>query len=533
MLKTLLKLRLAAVLGWLTGMGRKKSRPARSPVLRVILMGLLLIYVVGCFCFLFLMWFDTFAQAWAGTELDWLYFAMYALTGFALMFFFSIFTAKEQLFEAKDNDLLLSMPLTPGSILLSRLTGLAVINLLFELPLALPVAAAWMRSASLSGTGWLALILTTLLLPLFALAFSALFGWALAAVSRHVRRKALFSTVFSLAFLALYFYFYSKVNRAVEQLADNGAAAAERLSAARPLYWLGQAIARGDLKYLLLTAVLLLLPFLLVCLLLSRTFFATVTARPSAPRVEYKAGSMQTASPEQALFRRELSAFTASSSYMVNAGLGVVLLAVGAAALPFLKDKLYGAVSTANAPEGLLLPLLLLAVCAVICTVTITAASVSVEGGSLWIAQSLPVSSWQVLQAKLQLQQRLTLPPALLAGASVAWLTRPEAPALAACFLLPAAFVLFQARLGLIANLRHPNLNWTSESQAVKNGASIIITMLLGWGLLLLISALTYGASLLLPLGWGLLIVAGLLLAAAWLAQRWLMRRGAAIYADL
>ena len=533
MLKPLLKLRLAAAAAWFSGVGRKKNKPQKSPLARIVLMSLLLIYILACFLFLFFVWFDTLASAWAGGALGWLYFALAGLTSFAVMFFFSVFTAKEQLFEAKDNDFLLSLPLKPGSILLSRLAELYLINLLVELSVMLPVSVAWLRRAPLSGVGWLALLLTVVLLPLFSLAFSALFGWVLSLLSRRVRKKALFSTAFSLLFLAVYFYFYSQVNVFIQQLAQSGDAAAARISAVRPLYWLGRAIAEGDPGSLVLTVIFLLLPFVVAYILLSRTFIRTVTANRGTARVEYKARAMKTASPDAALLRRELNGFLSSSSYMVNAGLGLVMLAAGAVALPFFRDRLEEMAAQLAGSGSLIFILLLLAICALISLVTISAASISMEGGSLWIAQSLPVSSGQVLRAKAGLHLLLTLPAALLASLSVAWVIRLRGLELIACILLPLAFALLMGQLGLVSNLRHPNLNWTSESQAVKNGISILIIMLLGWGLMVLLAGITFVLCFVMPLGAALLVVSLLLLAAAALTCRWLSRKGAAIYESL
>ena len=44
------------------------------------------------------------------------------------------------------------------------------------------------------------------------------------------------------------------------------------------------------------------------------------------------------------------------------------------------------------------------------------APSVSLEGRTIWLVQSLPVRPWQVLRAKLQLQLVLTAVPALIAA---------------------------------------------------------------------------------------------------------------------
>ena len=48
------------------------------------------------------------------------------------------------------------------------------------------------------------------------------------------------------------------------------------------------------------------------------------------------------------------------------------------------------------------------------------APSVSLEGRTLWLVQSLPVRPWQVLRAKLQLQLVLTAVPALIAAVCAA-----------------------------------------------------------------------------------------------------------------
>lgn len=62
--------------------------------------------------------------------------------------------------------------------------------------------------------------------------------------------------------------------------------------------------------------------------------------------------------------------------------------------------------------------------CAALCTLVgmndMAAPSVSLEGKSLWLAQSLPVTSWQVLRAKLRMHLLLTAVPAALCGICMA-----------------------------------------------------------------------------------------------------------------
>lgn len=69
----------------------------------------------------------------------------------------------------------------------------------------------------------------------------------------------------------------------------------------------------------------------------------------------------------------------------------------------------------------------------------ITAPSVSLEGKNIWIVQSLPVTAWQVLRAKLNLHIVLTIPPLAILIAAVEILITPS---LIYAILIPV-FLLF------------------------------------------------------------------------------------------
>ena len=47
------------------------------------------------------------------------------------------------------------------------------------------------------------------------------------------------------------------------------------------------------------------------------------------------------------------------------------------------------------------------------------------------------------------------------------------------CAVLVILFTYFCANLGLMLGLRFPNLNWTNETMAVKQGAAVFLALLL------------------------------------------------------
>ena len=94
--------------------------------------------------------------------------------------------------------------------------------------------------------------------------------------------------------------------------------------------------------------------------------------------------------------------------WLLNCALSSLLLPVlGVVALWKAADL--RAFTAAYLPESL--PML---VCGMVCAIAtmnfITAPSVSLEGGTLWLLQSLPVAPQQVLRVKVELQLLLTLP---------------------------------------------------------------------------------------------------------------------------
>ena len=168
--------------------------------------------------------------------------------------------------------------------------------------------------------------------------------------------------------------------------------------------------------------------------------------------------------------------------------MGGILLLVGSV-YALLRHDVLAALLTQN-PElrAELLPLttgIILLLCAM---GIVTAPSVSLEGRSLWIVQSLPVEPWQVLRAKLRLHLLCVGAPALVSAVLLAAALRLGAVQAALLAALTLAFVLFGAQTGLLWGLRLPNLTWTNETAPIKQGSATALTLLTGWAAVLLLA---------------------------------------------
>ena len=248
----------------------------------------------------------------------------------------------------------------------------------------------------------------------------------------------------------------------------------------------------------------MLLPFLLVSLVLSATYLRVLSANRGFARVVYREKAAKSGSAAGALYRRELSRLLSSAPYLVNGTLGVFAMIAGAVFLA-VKGSALTALLGQLAAYGFSGPLITAGLVAALCFLstmtTLTAPSISLEGKSLWIAQSLPVSAWAVLRAKLALHLSLAVPAVLLPEAVLLLLLRPGLPEALLILLVPPLFNLLVALIGLCANLLLPNLNWVTETAAVKNSAAVLIAIFGGWLLAAIPAVLCIAVPSLPPLG--------------------------------
>lgn len=516
MLWKLTALRLRGAFRAMANRGKKKGS--------MVLMTFLMVYVVGCMGFLMYMMFDALCRPLCDLGLGWFYFGLAGLMAFALSFVGSIFSTQAQLYEARDNELLLSMPLRPGVILASRMVFLWLMDLFFGAMVLIPAFLAYSVVYDVAVGQRMAWILVCLLLPCLTLAVAALVGWGVAALtSRMARFKTLFTMLLSLGFLGAYLAIYTQIQQILARLIANAQNLADKASAVWPVYHMGLAMETGRGGSLLVTALCTLGPLLIAAFVLEKSFLSIATKKRGAARLQYKGGPQRVSGMEQALLRRERKRLGASAVYMMNSGIGLIMLVLAAAAAVWKRQELLAVLSVfpvGTAP-------LVCVTAAFICSMTsFTAPSVSLEGKSLWLIRSLPVPTWSVLWAKLRLHFNLTQPLSILSVLVLCWALEVPAAEWIAVLLPVLSLNYLMGVGGLTLNLLFPNLDWVNETAAVKQGMSVLFTILLGMATVLLGGFGFYFLSRTLSDALSLILLGLVYAAAALILHRWLKTKG-------
>ncbi len=473
MIRTLLGVRFQALAAGMTA-GKKKKGLSKGMVALYLL---LLIYVVAVFGGMMYLLFDSLVLPYHLLELDWLYFAMAGTIAFGISLFGSIFSTENQLFDAKDNDLLLSMPIPPGYILISRILPLLSINLLFCAIVMVPAMIVYALQIGFSALV-LVQVLSMVLICLLVQTFACLFGWLLHLALQKINR-AFGSFLFMVIFLGIYFGVYSQASSILNSMAASGEKIASAMESwVWPLYAMGMGCTGS--WHMLVFAIICLGAFALMYYILSVTFLKTSTRATRAPRRKAFT-KFRASTPRKAIVLKELGKFTNTPVYLTNMGLGVILIAAIPVAALIFRGKITDGIRTMEQVLPNVAQFVPVIICAVlsfgISTACIATPSVSLEGKNIWILKSMPVSPRVILQGKLALHLLLTTPVASIGGL-IMGLTFSCTPAqLVLVTLVPGLLSVFSGLLGMVTGTKWAKLDYLNEAYPCKQSLPVFISM--------------------------------------------------------
>ena len=138
MLKTLIKKQLLEINKiFFYDYRRNRPKTKQGIIVSILLYGVLLLGVLGG---LFSMLAYSMAGSMVAAGFDWLYFLIMDGIAIILGIFGSVFSTFSSMYLAKDNDLLLSMPIPVRHIMASRLLGVYLMDLMYTLVVLIPMS---------------------------------------------------------------------------------------------------------------------------------------------------------------------------------------------------------------------------------------------------------------------------------------------------------------------------------------------------------------------------------------------------------
>ncbi len=482
MLWVLLKLNLRSLLASTTS--GKRRGGVNAPRSKLV-MGLLLALLGLCGVIFGVMFFSLFylLASSLAEDIAWLGFALMGIITFLIDFIMTIFTAKSQIFEAKDNDLLLSLPLRPRDILLSRMLLILLTDFLFEVIIVVPAYIAWVMARGFSFPGLVCTVLCALVMPLLALSCACLVGWLLSLVTSRLKNATLVNTILSVILFVGYMAFCMGLQNYSQLLLTHSEGIAAFIKKyLYPFYCLGDACANGNFLSALIYIAVMVIPFVITCIILAYTFLSILTTKRGSAHRVYREKEARIRPLTVAFVARELRRLFSSTTYLMNAGMGLIFFVAIGIAMFFLPENFSPVLAEMGlAGEGLLPAVGICGISVCAAMVMFTAPSVSLEGVTIYDIKALPIPGNVFLMAKAYMHLLITLPFSLLASV-LAIIALPVTPVMG-IFLVVTPVVLnaLCAMTGLVLNTLLPRFDWESETIAVKQSASTMLTMLVNF----------------------------------------------------
>ena len=504
-----------------------------SVIGRIILFGFIYISLAGAF---FMM-----AVAIGGNlmspKLSWIYFMIMCMMAFLLGIIANAFSASTQLFQAKDNEFLLSLPITPTQILLSRMVTVYILGLVYESMVLLPAMIFYFVKGHPSLLSVILCILSFFILGFLVLTFSCLLGWLIALISSKLRNKSFLSVIVSVIVIGLFFWFRISANSLFRGLALHAKDFGKSVEGwGYPLYAVGLGMSGNIVGFLAFTGIVAVL-FLLTCFILNKSFRMITAEKNNAVKGIFSMQQVKTRSINSALRKKEMKRFTTSPAYMLNCGMGILFLLAGGV---FLLIKAGDARQIAEGLQGSIFlngrgvpALAAFLVCLFLPLCDISAPAISLEGRSVWILQSLPVDPFAVFRAKLYVHLSVTILPALFGVACTIIVFRPPVFAAVCMVLCVLSFLLLTATSQLALDLKRPIMDWTSEIQPIKQNLSILFDFLGGMALAGILAGIYFIVGRFTGPEVYLLICTALFILFSFLLLRWMAKKGRTIFANL
>jgi ABC-2 type transport system permease protein len=419
------------------------------------------------------------------------------------VFFISLFTIVEGIykcgplvFNCKDDQLLLSLPIKKNTVLFIRLFKFYVFELMFNTLFLLPVLLAYIIFVKVTSISfYIATIIMLLLLPVIPIVISCILGFISSYISSKFKYKNVIEIIMSFIYLLFFLYVYSQGSKIMNYIMNNASNINDMITKIYyPAGIYSKLVTNFNIVDLLLFIVINISILVVSIYILSLFYFKINSNLKEITKTKSnnKELKIKTNTKTVSLIKKELNSFFNIPIFIVNAGFGMVLYIVMCIVIITKFDGIINMINSTgliNISDSLIynnMPLIIfLLISLTAYTTSITSSMVSLEGKNINILKSLPLSVKKILRSKILACMLITTP--VLVFGCIALIIKFKVNIINGVMLiiLSVLIPLVNHFIGLIVNLKHPKLDFESPTDVIKQSASVFISSMIGVLLLL------------------------------------------------
>lgn len=467
---------------------RNESR-ARKIVLPIVL-ALVVMFSVGSYVAIL-------AEKLAPSHLTYIVLTIFIMVTSLLTIIEGVYKSQGILFEARDNELLFSLPITQSKIFFIRIFKLITFQFLYNSLFMLPAIIVYAMYEKTNVSFYLISTVMLVLLPIIPTILGCIFGYIIKGLSAKFKARNIMQVLFTSLILLGIFYVSFNMQGMVANIVQNANSIQEIIT--KIYYPAGlyiNLIQNFNILDLIILLAINIIPAIVFVYVASIFYFKINSKLGEKGNGNKKVGVAKTTEKTyrvrtqlSGLIHKEMKRFFSSPVFMVNAGFGMVLMIAVTFALSInfdgmINSMMQGMETEIPIPIGEIknmMPKVFYGfVVFISCMTSITSSMISLEGKSFNITKSLPVETEKIILSKVLTSNILSIPIFLICD--VIFFIAFKVAIIDIVFILLASIVMptLTALIGILMNLKYPKMNATSDTEVVKQSMSSMLSVFMG-----------------------------------------------------
>ena len=402
-----------------------------------------------------------------------------------------IYKSSTLLFNAKDDNLLLSLPIKKSTVFFIRIFKFYSFELLYNSMFLLPAIVIYAIFTLPNYTYYISSFVALLVLPILPIAISCIIGFLISIFSSKFKRKNIFQTIFTTLFILLVLYISYNLNGFMSNIISNASNINNVITKLYfPVGMYIKLITKFSIKNLLLYILINIIILLLTIYILGKVYFKINSGLKIIKLNKNNKYYIKSNNKLLAFIKKELNRFILTPVFFINAGFGLILFVIASILIPIKYNSIiqYYLEVYPQLDKSLINSLIPLVIFLLICftslMTSITSSMISLEGKSINFLKSLPIKSIDIVLYKV-IAALVIMVPCLLIG-DIIFFVNFHLDILNIFLLLITSFIVptVSELIGIIINIKFPKFDATNDTEVVKQSLSSLVSVLIGMGVL-------------------------------------------------
>lgn len=467
---------------------KSKNEPKTRKIVLPIVLAFIVMFSIGSYAVMF-------AEELAPKNLTYIILSIFIMVTSLLTVIEGVYKSQGILFEAKDNDLLFSLPISKSKIFFTRVFKLITFQFLYNSLFMLPAIVVYAMYEKTDVSFYLLSFIMLVLLPIIPTIVACIIGYIIKGVSSRFKARNIIQVVLTSLILLLIFYASFNMQNMIASVTQNANSIHEVIT---KIYYPAGLYIRLIQNFNVLDLVNLLAINIIPAILfiyVASIFYFKITSKLGEKAnnnkkenwEKFAKKTFKVKSQLSGLINKEMKRFFSSPVFIINAGFGMVLMIAVTIALSINFDGMINSMLQGKELEisiteiKAMMPKIFYGfVVFISCMTSITSSMISLEGKSFNITKSLPVSTEKILLAKILTSDIISVPVILLCD--IVFFIAFKVAIIDIVFILIASIIMptFTAVLGILMNLKYPKMDARSDTEVVKQSISSMVSVFIG-----------------------------------------------------